>query len=164
MGNIAYPLDNYALDIHQSYGRNNSQDKDHLRYHLLDSSVLLKFDIGDLEISASREALQYTDFTKKNIIEKLDEVLKDIPSKVGQRFDNCNTLWEAKCFWQETFAYGGVGHSLSNIVSKSGVIWKGQKIGDGTFNFAKSDIKLKCIVKIILLIHVNIKYRNLSLK
>ena len=142
MGNIAYPLDNYALDIHQSYGRNNSQDKDHLRYHLLDSSVLLKFDIGDLEISASREALQYTDFTKKNIIEKLDEVLKDIPSKVGQRFDNCNTLWEAKCFWQETFAYGGVGHSLSNIVSKSGVIWKGQKIGDGTFNFAKSDIKL----------------------
>ena len=141
MGNIGYPLDSYALGIHQTYG-SSKNDVDTLRYAILNSSILLKFNIGDLDISASREALQYTDATKAAIISKIDEVIKDIPARVGEKFNQCKTLWEAKCFWQETFAYGGVGYSLSEVVSKNGVIWNGKKVTSGTFDFAKSDFKI----------------------
>ena len=58
MGNIAYPLSTNALDYEYRS----------TRYELLnDVGLTIYFKIGDLDISASREALQYTDETKKTI-------------------------------------------------------------------------------------------------
>ena len=65
MGNIAYPLDSGALNI-------NWQDD---RAELISSGVVIDFAIGDLEISASREALQYTDRTKSIILKKLESII-----------------------------------------------------------------------------------------
>ena len=69
MGNISYPLDSGALNI-------GWQDE---RAELLSSGVEIDFDIGDLEISASREALQYTEKTKKAIISTLEAIIKALP-------------------------------------------------------------------------------------
>jgi len=131
MGNIAYPIDQYTLGINNNYGTNNESG----RSDLVDTAIQLNFGIGDLEISASREALQYSETTKKNILAKLDKIIKEIPTAVGQKFNDCESLWEAKSFYGETFKYGGVGHSLSNIVGKAGVVWNGIKIDDTDFSF-----------------------------
>ena len=134
MGNIAYPIDQYTLQVTKN-GYGAKDDNESARSSLIDTSIQLNFDIGDLEISASREALQYTESTKKNILKKLDEIIKQIPTAVGKRFDECKTLWEAKSFYGETFKYGGVGYSLSDIVSKAGVVWNGIKLDDTDFSF-----------------------------
>ena len=82
MGNIAYPLDYSALNL-------NWQDE---KSDLISSGIVIDFAIGDLEISASREALQYTDKTKKVIINKLDEIIKALPSVLGEKFEECDCL------------------------------------------------------------------------
>ena len=83
MGNIAYPIDNNALNINW----------DSPLYELLDSGVEIVFNIGDLEISASREALQYTDRTKAAIMNSLNSILDSLPKVLGQKFEECKTLW-----------------------------------------------------------------------
>ena len=83
MGNIAYPLDYSALNL-------NWQDE---KSDLISSGIVIDFAIGDLEISASREALQYTEKTKKIITNKLDEIIKALPSVLGEKFEECDTLW-----------------------------------------------------------------------
>lgn len=64
MGNIGYPLDEHSINI--------PRDDDHVGLStLLCENLTLNVDIGDVEISASRENLQYTDYTRKQIIKKL---------------------------------------------------------------------------------------------
>ena len=62
MGNIAYPVDRHPLNFTEDDG-----DID----DILTRNLVLNFEIGDLEIAASREKLQSTDYTKKNIKKKL---------------------------------------------------------------------------------------------
>ena len=63
MGNIGYPIDEYSLNL--------KNDDERKLKTLLCKNLRLDVEIGDLEISASREKLQYTDYTRKQIIEKL---------------------------------------------------------------------------------------------
>ena len=131
MGNIAYEIDNYALNISWS-----SNADDRLLYELLNAGVRLNVGIGDLDIAASREALQYTDDTKSFLINRLKDVIKEIPELLSDRFSHCKTLWEAKVLYKEYFSHGGFGHSIKNIVEKrKGVKWNGIGITNNYFDF-----------------------------
>ena len=59
-------------------------------------NLVIYVEIGDLEISASREQLQYTEYTKKNLAKKLQCVRGEITKLVNEKFSNCKTLFEAK--------------------------------------------------------------------
>jgi len=136
MGNIAYPLDANALNL-------NWQDD---RSELISAGVVIDFAIGDLEISASREALQYTDKTKSVIIKKLEDIIKDLPDVLGEKFEECETLWEVKCLYNEAFAHGGFGQKIRKLVETKGITWNGIKVTHGQFNTQKwknEDIELK---------------------
>ena len=110
MGNIAYPLSTSALDL--SYGTPE--------YQLVsDVSLCLYVNIGDLDISASREALQYTDETKQAIISKLKSILKQIPQMISDEMKDCKNLWEAKMVYGKLFSHGGLGHRLRGILESS---------------------------------------------
>ncbi|NBT89203.1 MAG: hypothetical protein EBT51_13040, partial [Flavobacteriaceae bacterium] len=67
MGNIAYPIDPDAI---------NWGEKTDLKNILL-KEIVIDFNIGDLEVSASREALQYTPRTQKNIIAKAESIKEE---------------------------------------------------------------------------------------
>lgn len=123
MGNIAYPLDHSALNL-------GWQDK---RTELINAGVVINFNIGDLEISASREALQYTGRTKSSIIAKLDKIIEDLPEILSKEFANCKTLWEAKCLYNEAFSYGGFGYTINKLMQAKGVFWNGVKITNNQF-------------------------------
>ena len=108
MGNIAYELDNEALNLNW---RGNGEEEG--LYELVNAGVRLTFDIGDLDIAASREALQYTDDTKKALLVRLKKVIKDLPTVLGERFKDCDTLWGAKLLYDKAFSHGGFGHHVS---------------------------------------------------
>ena len=130
MGNIAYPISTSALDL--SYGTNE--------YSLVDEvSLCLYFEIGDLDISASREALQYTDETKRTITKRLKSVSKQIPKKVGEEMKDCKNLWEAKTTYGKLFKHGGLGHVLRSVIDHNTIFWNGKKVSDNHFTFAKKD-------------------------
>ncbi len=140
MGNISYPLDSGALNI-------GWQDE---RAELLSSGVEIDFAIGDLEISASREALQYTDRTKKAIINILETILKALPDALGEKFKECETLWDAKMLYNDAFKHGGFGGKIKKIVDTKGISWNNLKVKSGIFDKQKwkdSDIELKIFSK-----------------
>ena len=140
MGNISYPLDSSALNI-------GWQDE---RADLLSSGVEIDFPIGDLEISASREALQYTDRTKKAILKVLEGILKALPDALGEKFKECETLWDAKVLYNDAFKHGGFGGKIKKIVDTKGISWNNLKVKSGIFDKQKwkdSDLELKIFTK-----------------
>ena len=111
MGNIGYPLDEHALNI--------SRDEDHVGLStLLCSNLTLNVDIGDVEISASRENLQYTDYTRKQIIKKLKKVRDEIKDVVMEQFKGAKTMFEAKCLYGSVFDYGSPLYALREVLKK----------------------------------------------
>jgi len=132
MGNIPYPIDGYAMDF-------DHREDNHLR-SLLNLGVRLRVDIGDLEVAASREALQYTNGTKAAIRKKLQEIVEALPQLLSKRFSECKSMWEAKCLYQSSCGYGGFAYHLSDIIDKSGITWvdtqgKSHKIMESHFTF-----------------------------
>ena len=121
MGNIGYPIDSYSLgDFNEE--ETNLQE-------LLCGNLVMKFDIGDLEISASREKLQYTEYTRKKIKEKLKTVSDELISVISKEFSGCKTLWDAKCLMGSIFDMASNLYNLRNFVAKK-MTFKGKKIGD----------------------------------
>jgi len=131
MGNIGYPIDTDSLNL--------DYEKD-VR-HLLCENLILRFDIGDLEISASRESLQYTDFTRKQIIERLEKVQSELAKQVNAEFKSAGTLFAAKQLWGSVFRTDSPLYRLRGVL-KDGLKWKGKLIDGDAFdvwNYAKSD-------------------------
>ena len=124
MGNIAYPVDRHSLNFTEDDG-----DID----DILTRNLVLNFEIGDLEIAASREKLQYTDYTKKNIKKKLKVALKEIMASITNSFAGCDTLFDAKCLYGATFDYSSNLYDLHRIIGKN-LKWRGKLVECNTFH------------------------------
>jgi hypothetical protein len=124
MGNIGYPIDEYSLNL--------KGDDERKLDTLLCQNLELEVEIGDLEISASREKLQYTDYTRKQIIEKLLNVQNELLKTVGKQFKESKTLFDAKCLYGSVFDYGSPLYALRDVLSKE-LKWNGKAIEDNTF-------------------------------
>jgi len=122
MGSIGYPIDEYDLNL--------GHEDDYRR--LLTSNLVLRMDIGDVEISASREKLQFTDYTRKNIKEALQRVQKEIANQIGEQFGDCKTLFDAKCLFGSVFQTTSPLYALKDSISKH-LTWKGKPIKDSSF-------------------------------
>jgi len=79
------------------------------------------FNIGDLDIAASREALSYDDTTIENIGTKLDKVYHSFHKKVTKQLNARRTLWEAKLFINTLFGSLLASNNLT-------LYYKGKKI------------------------------------
>ena len=118
MGNIGYPIDTDQLKL---------KDEDSELANLACANLLLEMPLGEVEISASREGLQYTDFTIQNITNELKRTAKEIAKEVEKSFTNCETLWQAKMLGHELFSYHGKLYPVNHFVKKN-LTYKGQKI------------------------------------
>lgn len=81
MGNVAYPINTYSFD---------SEYRD-----ILNHCVVFPFNIGELNITPSREALEYTPLTLENIGKSLKIVMSELIAKVNSDIQDCKSLWEA---------------------------------------------------------------------
>lgn len=111
MGNIGYPIDFDSL---------NYEGEDFCDLQTLcHDNLILDIEIGELEISASREQLQYTDNTKETIIEKLKNVRDEIISIIKADFDNCETMFEAKCLFGTINGFESGLYQFRELINKN---------------------------------------------
>ena len=118
MGNIGYPIDVGLL----------KKIEDSLSDFTC-GNLTLEFPIGELEISASREGLQYSDYTIENLTNKITLAAKEMAKKLEASFDECDSLWQAKVLSHEVFDYYGSLHSARRVLKKN-IKWNGKDIGD----------------------------------
>ena len=106
MGNIGYPISRRSL----------GNVKDSID-ELLGSEVRLEFEIGDLEIAANREGLQYTDYTKANLIKKLEKACEEMGDRIVEKFSGCSTLWETKQLYHSMFDLSSNLYNIRKIIA-----------------------------------------------
>lgn len=93
MGNVAYPINTYQL----SYENQDIARK---------AGLVINFNLGELEITPSREDLTYSDFTIKSLNEKIELVKLDFAKNVEDTIktspnllDAMMALWKLKNDW-----------------------------------------------------------------
>ena len=84
MGNVAYPIDEYQFE----YGSQHRK--------FLNNSVVMEVPIGSLNVTPSRESLEYSEHTIEGIKNAVDIVLNEINDVVIEKFKDCNSWWSAK--------------------------------------------------------------------
>lgn len=126
MGGIGYPIDFHALDY---------KGEDYSAVHAMNRDNLVMYvEIGDVEISASREQLQYTEYTKKNLAKKLQLVRGEIVELVSREFSNCKTLFEAKSLLGSLTDFSNGLYDFYKIVQDK-LMFNGKKIANSGFTF-----------------------------
>ena len=134
MGNIGYPINENELNIHKL----EKEDRETLS-SLVTDSLVLEVPIGELDISASREKLQYTDRTRENLINALRKVRDELNTIVNEKFENSKTLFDAKILWGQVFDYGSPMYPLRDALGSS-LKFNGEPVGDDAFKgFRASD-------------------------
>lgn len=138
MGNVGYTIDPESLGL----------DYDSTARQLLEIGVELHFEIGDLEIAATREALQYKDETKAIVIAKAERVVKELAAVFKEQIASSPNLWEAKKAYAEAFEKMGSDEkqTLRELIDGH-VTWKGHRMENGRFelNIDKADETLVSI-------------------
>lgn len=127
MGLIAYPLDESA------FGANDltSQMRTLIRH-----GIKIEFNIGDLEIAASREALQYTDKTRRAILAKFKEITGSLQKIVDDKVSECKSMWDAKLMWLTLNSHDSAFYKMRELVSST-VKWKGVEVANADYDFAR---------------------------
>jgi hypothetical protein len=113
MGNIAYPIDRSALKFVAG------SDTDTEIQYLFNSAIVVDFNIGDLDVAASREGLQYTDRTIANIKDKAREIIKTLVTDIQKQItQHAKSEYAAKKFMSEMDNLVSGFHYIRQIVKK----------------------------------------------
>ena len=131
MGGIPYSFDSYDIDLM------DDPKAEPLR-EIVNSHLVLEFEIGDLNITASREALEFTKHTKENLLKKIEKVNSELKAEVETSFGECETMFDAKRLLGEICDYGSALYQLSSW-AKETITYNGEKIKDVQYNFYKHD-------------------------
>ena len=131
MGQVRYPID--VDQIEDSSVKN-----------LLNSGVEIHFDIGDLDITPSRESLSYNEYTKKNIIDTCGYVIEEMKEVLQENFDECESLYSARVKFQQ-LKHSPNTKGLAEIINAGDAQWNGQNLWEGeeakTFRVHKAEGK-----------------------
>ena len=123
MGNIAYPIAPSSMKLDM----NNADDK--MIANLLNSAMVIDFQIGDLDVAASREGLQYTPHTLKNIRAKMVEIAGSIIKEIQTQIDT-----EAQSEYHAQLVLSKMDESVSGFSYirqiVKGLTFKGKKLSD----------------------------------
>jgi len=97
MGQIGYELDadQFEGDVYDLLWRGHG--------------LIIHANIGDVDITPSRESLSYNTRTKDFIHNKIKNILEEISTQTQQYIDDSPTLWDARLAWT------GVNRSMSGV-------------------------------------------------
>ena len=110
MGQVEYPIDEDQFDG--------------TIYDILTSSVNIHFKIGELDITPSREALSYNQYTKDALTVKVESMLAEIKEVLSTSFDACESLWDARVKYCELSDHGNLLNRLTGVFDKAELTWK----------------------------------------
>jgi hypothetical protein len=102
---------------------------------LLHLGVELDFQIGDLEIAANREGLQYKDITRNAITKALEIVSTEISNIFTGKIASATCLWDACRLYADNFEKLGTyqRQTLRHVISGK-ITWQGKPITTGRFD------------------------------
>jgi len=123
-GSVAYPI-NINNQTLQTFMSNSSVNRK-IKALLSNTDTLIRFPIGDLTMTTSREELAYNDITCKNIVKQCEVVVSEIEDKLDEEYAKFKTMKEARLFRSKAQASG-----LTNIETNLGLTarkWNDQEI------------------------------------
>jgi hypothetical protein len=131
MGQVVYPIDIRQFDEESEV------------YKLLNNcnGFEIVAQIGELDITPSRESLSYNNRTKDNLLAILKKALDELADKISVSISECETLWEARC------KYADMDNTLNRVPaardSLEGIIsWNGLTLFDNLHS-KKVEVSLK---------------------
>lgn len=83
MGNVEYPI-----EATRSGFSSNAKK-------VLGLALVIDFPLGSFEMTPSRESIQWTEFSVKNINDRLEQIYDEIVELVSKKIEDSKTLWEA---------------------------------------------------------------------
>lgn len=133
-GQIGYPVSPSSVGMrHWTTGEAPKGYINEWEDALLRSGLELEVSIGEVEVTASREQLQMSDFTKAAIRKRLAEVKAEIQDYAAEKLKSAKTMIEAKTAYYEIFLKGGsFGYNLKSAIGE--IKWNGQVIKDNVIH------------------------------
>ncbi len=114
MGNIAYHITNSSLLLHKN---------------ILNLDIDVFFNIGDFEVTASREDISYDKESIKNITNRINKICNEIQAELDNEFSKATHIWEAKRIYAQFYNKGNV----SKLFQKFKGNWNGSIIDSYMF-------------------------------
>jgi hypothetical protein len=134
MGRVHYPLDPSAINFDSIVvdGDGDSErEARNLRELASQDNLYIRFDIGQLKLHHSRESLEYSKQTQKEILSVLQEVRKDIEAIAKEKLGDAEDLWDAKLKYAQVV--NALPSGLKSIFENS-FEWDGAKIESPAIN------------------------------
>jgi len=114
MGNVSYPLHDATRHV----------DFQGAEMTLLNLAIDVEFDIGELEVTPSRESLSYTPRTLELIQERVKKIVKEIREEFESKLKDCKCKWDALILADSL--WNGEYSDIKNMVSD--MTWNGEKV------------------------------------
>lgn len=135
MGNIAYKVSASALKLDDE----NNEDEAVIERLLTNCDIELDVPIGDCDIAASREGLQYTDRTIANLKQRILTIRDFLVADISKQLKGAQSLWSFKRMLGEMHNFNSPYYVVCNAMrGKNGYDYNGKTIKDYTVNFANS--------------------------
>jgi hypothetical protein len=126
MGKIAYPINSNMMSMDAFSQEDWTTISTMLNGR---TDIIIQFNIGDIEVNAGRESLEYTDATQKSLGDALIKMTKELAALVQKEMKDCKTMFECKKFYSEAFRIGGKYEKYSRLLSKKSLCFNGQPVG-----------------------------------
>ena len=128
MGQISYPIDEMQFQ--------NEETDDIWRALRQLGNLRLYMNIGDIDITPSRESISYTGRTKYNITCAINRIIESIGEKATEDILACDNLWSARCKAMEIFdTVGRIGDLADDVLFE--IEFNGQKVFEDGSEFIK---------------------------
>lgn len=137
MGNVPYPI-NWDILANKLNLRSGDEKNEVLYAFIRSNRTILRFDIGDLDFSASRESLEYTDKTCNMIIGKIRSILDSIFKILNDKIATAKSYWDALTVYNQIFGrdedklFHGDVYRLEKYYQGK-FAWNGIEIKSGAF-------------------------------
>jgi hypothetical protein len=131
MGGVVYPIDTYKVA---------SEHYDIIRK----AGLVIKFAIGELDVTPSREALMYHDWVVQALNDKITQVKKDFVAKVEDQIKNSDNLLDAM---KALYLLNNQWSFLNSTLISGKVMWKNIDITEprkSIKNLCQNNLKSYC--------------------
>lgn len=114
---------------------------------MLKYNLVLRFEIGELEMAASREALSYKSKTILAIYNKLEVAAVALVKLVTDEINSCTSLWQIKGMYHKYFGSymrnenDDILYNIMRDLGRTDIKWKGKQVTDNEVSW--SDIMVK---------------------
>jgi hypothetical protein len=124
MGQISYPI-----DVNQLTANGDKSLERHRQFVEYSNGLRIFVNIGDVDITPSRESLSYSRDTKKNILSMIDDIMNEIATKIEEQIASQSSLFKARMKYVQISNQCSSINTAVQSLQKS-ITWNDMKLFD----------------------------------